>query len=386
MSIQEDITQAIKDNELYLIRDFLPTDWEQAFNQYLPMAVSGDAKAQFNVGYCCAKGDIMDQDLAKAFEWYQKAADKGDPRAHYNISMMYERGEFVEHDSIKAQEFFKLAMELGDDRPRKSTALAEAKEALKRGEREKARSLYSIVAASNKEAELGIIACDVIFKSVYSVSIKYSYHSSGSAKNKKFWKWADDINTDIDVTMTNNSIQSWHVLVRALCRKSNGVFINSTIEGALKAKASKSNLIQAEDYGDATICGVEIFQDIQGTLDKPSYKFFFAEIPIKPDADESAKLKSKIAYVQAEMVRHNKTAKPGACFVLTACYGSYDAPTVYAFRQFRDNHLAQSKLGRNFISWYYTHGPKWAEIISDKPRVKAVFRSVFNQIAKVLPG
>ena len=86
----------------------------------------------------------------------------------------------------------------------------------------------------------------------------------------------------------------------------------------------------------------------------------------------------------------NKNGKDGqgkksGCFVLTACYESYDAPTVFAFRQFRDNHLNQSQLGRGFIDWYYTHGPKMAEFISDKPRAKALLRSVFNRLVKMLP-
>jgi len=89
---------------------------------------------------------------------------------------------------------------------------------------------------------------------------------------------------------------------------------------------------------------------------------------------------------QSEMERHNKTAKPGGCFVLTACYGSYDAPTVLAFRQFRDKHLSQYKLGRSFIAWYYTHGPSWADAIDNHPGVKAIFRWIFRQLAKLLPG
>ena len=225
---------------------------------------------------------------------------------------------------------------------------------------------------------------NVIFKSVYSVSIKYSYHSSGAGKNKRHWKWAESLVQEVNVSMTNSSSQSWRVLVKALCRLTDGDYINSTIGGVLRAKEVTANIIDMEKYGDTTICGVEIYSDAAGSVDKPVYKFFFPEIQIKPDAEEQAKLSSKIAAATEEMKVNNKNAKPG-CFVLTACYGSYDAPTVFAFRRFRDNYLAQSKLGRNFIAWYYTHGPQWAETISDKPRIKALFRSVFNQLAKILP-
>ena len=385
MNIQEEIEKEIKDNELYKLAEWLPEDWQQAFDKYLPLATAGDAKAQFNVAYCYAKGDIMDQNYALAFEWYKKSAANGDPRAHYNMSLMYERGEFVTPDSVKATELLNRAIELGDVRPKLKVALANAKEALKNGERDKARSLFAMIASSNKEAEFGIIACDAIFNSRYKIKINYSYHASGSQNNRKHWKWADSTATNIEICMTNNSIQSWHGLVKALCRTSDGIFINSNIEGVLRPKETTCNTINPEDFGDATLCGVEVFSDVEGSADKPSYKFYFPGIPIKPDETETLSLQSKLSQARVEMSNHNKDAKPKGCFVLTACYGSYDAPTVIAFRSFRDQHLAQSKLGRNFISWYYTHGPKWAEVINDKPRVKAVFRAVFNQLAKVLP-
>jgi hypothetical protein len=185
--------------------------------------------------------------------------------------------------------------------------------------------------------------------------------------------------------MTNNSVQSWRVLVRALCKTKDGVFVDSKIEGVLRSKETISNIIKPEDYGDATLCGVEVFQDPDGSLDRPSFKFFFPDMELKPDAEETLSLQHKIVQVEEEMKRQNKIAKPGGCFVLTACYGSYDAPVVYAFRQFRDKYLAQRKAGRSFISWYYVHGPQWAEFISDKPVVKAVIRTLFKQLAKLLP-
>lgn len=386
MSAQEDIQNAIAKNELYAIGDIVFADWKQAFDAYVPLAKQGNAKAQFNLGYMYARGDIMERDNAKAFEWYQKAADNNDPRAHYNLSKMYELGEFVITNSIKAKEHLDRAIELGDERARTRTALAEAKEALKQGDREKARSLFASIASGNKEAEMGIIACNAIFKSIYDSRIKYSYHSSGKGKNKKFWKWGDFVLTEVDLTMTNQSHQSWHVLVKALIRGSDGFVNISTIGGVLKANETLSNIIDPEDFGDSKICGVAVFSDREGSVDKPFYSFHFPDVSIKPDDMETKNLPNKILALQSEMERQNKTAKPGGCFVLTVCYGSYDAPTVLAFRSFRDNHLARYRLGRGFIAWYYTYGPRWADAIDNKPRLKAVFRAIFNRLAKILPG
>ena len=51
------------------------------------------------------------------------------------------------------------------------------------------------------------------------------------------------------------------------------------------------------------------------------------------------------------------------CFVATAVYGNYDHPIVMDLRFFRDNYLDKKKRGKAFISWYYKHGPRWANII-----------------------
>lgn len=386
MSIQDDIQQLIANYELYAIGEIAPADWQKAFDAYTALAKQGNVKAQFNLGFMYARGDIMERNFAKAFEWYQKAADNNDPRAHNNLSQMYERGEFVLVDSNKAKEHLARAIELGDDRARIRSTFASAKEALKLGDREKAKSLFSSISADNKEAEMGVIACSAVFKSIYTTRINYSYHSSGSERNKKFWKWGNSVLTEVDLTITNNSAHSWRVLVKALIRAGDGFVNISPLGGLLKAGETQSNVIDPAEYGKSKICGVAVYSDREGSVDKPIYSFHFPDASIQPGEEETKNLKNKLLTSQHEMERHNKTAKPGGCFVLTACYGSYDAPTVLAFRQFRDNHLSQYKLGRRFIAWYYTHGPRWADAIDNKPRVKAIFRSLFNQLAKVLPG
>jgi hypothetical protein len=386
MSIQDDIQQLIANYELYAIGEIAPADWQKAFDAYTALAKQGNVKAQVNRGFMYARGDVMERNFAKAFEWYQKAADNNDPRAHNNLSQMYERGEFVLVDNIKAKEFLARAIELGDDRARIRSTFASAKEALKIGDREKAKSLFSSISSDSKEAEMGVIACSAVFKSIYTTRINYSYHSSGSERNKKFWKWGNSVLTEVDLTITNNSAHSWRVLVKALIRAGDGFVNISPLGGLLKASETQSNVIDPAEYGKSRICGVAVYSDREGSVDKPIYSFHFPDVAIQPGEEETKNLKNKLLSSQHEMERHNKTAKPGGCFVLTACYGSYDAPTVLAFRQFRDNNLSQYKLGRRFIAWYYTHGPRWAAAIDNKPRIKAVFRSLFNQLAKVLPG
>jgi len=55
----------------------------------------------------------------------------------------------------------------------------------------------------------------------------------------------------------------------------------------------------------------------------------------------------------------------GGCFIATACFGNYNHPFVKILREFRDRVLLRNSIGRNFVKWYYTHSPKYAEIIKN---------------------
>jgi hypothetical protein len=55
--------------------------------------------------------------------------------------------------------------------------------------------------------------------------------------------------------------------------------------------------------------------------------------------------------------------KKGACFIATAAMGDYNHPVVMDLRLFRDNWLLKRDWGVKFTNWYYTYGPKAANII-----------------------
>ncbi|HAQ71564.1 MAG TPA: hypothetical protein DCR48_11375 [Flavobacteriales bacterium] len=56
-------------------------------------------------------------------------------------------------------------------------------------------------------------------------------------------------------------------------------------------------------------------------------------------------------------------AAGGGCFIATAAMGDYNHPVVMDLRLFRDNWLLKRDWGVKFTNWYYTHGPKAANII-----------------------
>jgi len=65
----------------------------------------------------------------------------------------------------------------------------------------------------------------------------------------------------------------------------------------------------------------------------------------------------------------------GGCFVATAAYGSPLARDVRALSAVRDQYLLTNSLGRSFVSLYYRHGPKLADLISRHPFLKSVVRT-----------
>jgi hypothetical protein len=65
----------------------------------------------------------------------------------------------------------------------------------------------------------------------------------------------------------------------------------------------------------------------------------------------------------------------GGCFIATAAYGSPMARDVRALNTVRDQYLLRNSLGRAFVSLYYRHGPKLADLISKRPFLKSIVRT-----------
>jgi hypothetical protein len=63
------------------------------------------------------------------------------------------------------------------------------------------------------------------------------------------------------------------------------------------------------------------------------------------------------------------------CFIATAAYGSPLDPAVNTFRQFRDQFLVKTSLGRKFVSKYYDFSPKLANIIAENDQLRALSRA-----------
>lgn len=76
--------------------------------------------------------------------------------------------------------------------------------------------------------------------------------------------------------------------------------------------------------------------------------------------------------VLAQKIEEN----PAKCFIATACYGSPYAQEVMLLRQFRDDVLLKSILGRVFLQTYYLLSPPIAKIIVKKMFLKKIVRKI----------
>jgi len=70
-----------------------------------------------------------------------------------------------------------------------------------------------------------------------------------------------------------------------------------------------------------------------------------------------------------------QVAEPkGGCYIATACYQSYDHPSVMVLRNFRDEVLVKNSLGRLFVKVYYKYSPFWANQLKTFTTVNKLVR------------
>jgi uncharacterized protein len=84
-------------------------DYDTALRLLRPLAETGDARAQFNLGVMYSEGQGVPQDNAEAGKWYRLSAEQGYAQAQYNLGLWYARGEGGREDDISAHMWFNLA-------------------------------------------------------------------------------------------------------------------------------------------------------------------------------------------------------------------------------------------------------------------------------------
>jgi len=85
-----------------------------AIHLWQPIAESGYAPAQYNLGVVHARGLAVDKDMNVAGQWWQAAANQGNVDAQYNLGLLYATGNGVELDMKKAVLWWQQAATTGD--------------------------------------------------------------------------------------------------------------------------------------------------------------------------------------------------------------------------------------------------------------------------------
>ena len=93
---------------------YISEDFETAFQEWAPLAKSGDADAQNMLGFMYRWGQGIRQDFEKAREWYRRSADQGNPTAQSNLGLVYWYGLGVPRDHQQAFHWFLRAAEQGN--------------------------------------------------------------------------------------------------------------------------------------------------------------------------------------------------------------------------------------------------------------------------------
>ena len=86
-------------------------DYSAAFRAWRPLAESGSAEAQYNLGYMYDYGEGVPVDDVQAAHWYRRAAEQGHITAQFNLGVMYAFGEGVAKDAYEAAHWYREAAE-----------------------------------------------------------------------------------------------------------------------------------------------------------------------------------------------------------------------------------------------------------------------------------
>ncbi len=99
-----------------------PAGAGQSLREVLPVAQSGDARAQYVAGMMYLLGDGTRQDITEAVRWLQPSAKAGTPQAMVALAGLYDAGQGVPFDADRAMQLRQQAARAGDPTARAQLA------------------------------------------------------------------------------------------------------------------------------------------------------------------------------------------------------------------------------------------------------------------------
>ncbi|WP_166382472.1 CFI-box-CTERM domain-containing protein [Polaribacter sp. 11A2H] len=77
-------------------------------------------------------------------------------------------------------------------------------------------------------------------------------------------------------------------------------------------------------------------------------------------------------------------ATDSGCYIATMAYGDYNHPQVIELRNFRDDFLSKTIVGRHFIKFYYKYSPSLVEKLKNKQSINLIIRKGLDQFIKAI--
>jgi len=84
-------------------------EYKTALKEWEPLANTGNARAQYGLGWLYQKGEGVSQDDQAAFNWHLLAAEQGHPDAQHGLGFIFANGKGVETNDIQAHMWWDLA-------------------------------------------------------------------------------------------------------------------------------------------------------------------------------------------------------------------------------------------------------------------------------------
>ena len=98
--------------------------------------------------------------------------------------------------------------------------------------------------------------------------------------------------------------------------------------------------------------------------------------------ETKSRYNKNISIIQQQESSMKNALPSSGCYIATMAYGDYDHPQVMILRNFRDEKLANTILGRSFIKFYYATSPKLVKMLKNQKKVNEIIRNVLDKFIK----
>lgn len=216
-------------------------------------------------------------------------------------------------------------------------------------------------------------------KGYFSEKIQnYPSHSVG------FWI------ADADLTYSNGSyIYENNGVLKQIVYKGNQIALQVIPKGRL-LRLSLAKWWKPDDSDIEARCYLQLsgwYEDQAEPIKRNETKPIIAAPTITKVSEASKYEFPKLELPKFELPKATQPPKntSGSCYIATLCYGNYYSEEVCVFRDFRDETLNKTRLGKFFITKYYRFAPRLTARLENYNTLnKAIRYTILNPLLKII--